>query len=132
MSGHGLDIYKDSFNYWLSHSHQAVEHAFGMLTQRFGIFRRIFKFSFDRWSLVVTVCMKLHNMCIDIGCTVPPLHFVEDIRDEDEWAVHDNAREDDALHRERALGERRREITAKLEHLGVVRPPHASMNSRCS
>jgi hypothetical protein len=35
LSGHGLDIYKNSFNYWLSHSQQAVEHAFGMLTQWF-------------------------------------------------------------------------------------------------
>jgi hypothetical protein len=45
--GCGLDIYKDSFNYWLSHSRQAVEHAFGMLTQQFGIFWRIFCFLFD-------------------------------------------------------------------------------------
>jgi len=30
-----LDIYKDSFSYWLSHSCQAVEPAFGMLTQHF-------------------------------------------------------------------------------------------------
>jgi len=45
--GRGLDIYKDSFNYWLSHSWQEVECAFGMLMQRFGIFWRIFRFSFD-------------------------------------------------------------------------------------
>ena len=76
--------------------------------------------------------MKLHNLCVDVGCTVLSLRFTEDVRDEDEWAVHDNAREDDVLHRERALGDRRREITAKLEHLGIVRPPHASMNSRCN
>jgi hypothetical protein len=30
--GRGLDGYKDSFNYWLSHSRQCVEQAFGMLT----------------------------------------------------------------------------------------------------
>jgi hypothetical protein len=38
FQGRGLDRYKDSFNYWLSHSRQAVERAFGMLTQCWGIF----------------------------------------------------------------------------------------------
>jgi hypothetical protein len=37
-SGRGLDEYKDSFNFWLSHSRQCVRHAFGILTQRWGIF----------------------------------------------------------------------------------------------
>jgi len=36
--GRGLDRYKDSFNYWLSHSRQCVERGFGMLTKRWGIF----------------------------------------------------------------------------------------------
>jgi hypothetical protein len=31
--GRGLYQYKDSFNYWLSHSCQIVERAFGMLMQ---------------------------------------------------------------------------------------------------
>ncbi len=132
MSGRGLDIYKDSFNYWLSHSRQAVEHSFGMLTQRWGIFWRIFRFSFDRWPLVVLVCMKLHNICIDKVCSVPLQRFIEDVRPNDEWAVNDNSRDDDWMYRVRGTGDRRREITAKLQHLGVVRPAHASMNSRCT
>ncbi len=69
--GRGLDRYKDSFNYWLSHSRQIVEQAFGMLTQRWGIFWRIFAFSFHHWSLVVMACMKLHNLCIDPNVAVP-------------------------------------------------------------
>ncbi len=64
-SGCGLDHYKDSLNFWLSHSRQAVERSFGMLTQRWGIFWRPFCFAFDRWSLVLLTCMKLHNLCID-------------------------------------------------------------------
>ncbi len=36
--GRGLDCFKNSFNYWLSHSHQFVEHGFGMLTKNKGIF----------------------------------------------------------------------------------------------
>jgi hypothetical protein len=59
--GRGLDRHKDSFNYWLTHSRQAVECAFGMLTQCWGIFWHPFLFSFDRWSLVTIVMMKLHN-----------------------------------------------------------------------
>jgi len=35
--GQGLDRFKDSFNYWLSHSWQCVEHSFGMLTQNWGV-----------------------------------------------------------------------------------------------
>ncbi len=50
----------------------------------------------------------------------------------DEWALFDNAREDDAILRGRSSGERWREITAKLHNLGVLRPVHASMNSRCN
>jgi antirestriction protein len=132
LLGRGLDIYKDSFNYWLSHSRQAIERAFGMLMQRWGIFWRIFRFSFDRWPLVVLVCMKLHNLCIDKSCTIPQRPYAEDLQDGDEWAVHDNTRDDDGLHRVRALGERRRQITAHLEHTGILRPAHANMNSRCN
>jgi hypothetical protein len=58
--------------------------------------------------------MKLHNLCVDKSCAIPQRRFAEDYRDGDEWAVHDNSREDDGLHRVRALGERRRQITATL------------------
>ncbi len=30
------------------------------------------------------------------------------------------------------MGDRRREITDKLERVGIIRPVHASMNSRCN
>jgi hypothetical protein len=78
------------------------------------------------------VCMKLHNLCLDRRVAVPTQRFVEDIMEHDEWAVFDNAREDDALLRGRSSGERRREITAKIQSLGILRPVHASMNSRCN
>ncbi len=129
--GRGLDIYKESFNYWLSHSRQAFECAFGMLTQQFGIFWRIFRFSFDWWPLVVMVSMKLHNLCLDKSCSVPRQHYAEDFQPGDEWAVHDNIRENDPVLRVRAMGERRGQITANLEHMGILRPAHAQINSRC-
>jgi hypothetical protein len=95
--GRGLDRYRDSFNYWLSHSRQTIERAFGILTQRWGILWHPFSFSFDRWSTVAMVCMKLHNLCIDRNVVVPTGRFYEDAREGDEWAVYDNAREDDVF-----------------------------------
>jgi hypothetical protein len=128
--GRGLDRYKDFFNYWLSRSRQAVECAFGVLTQRWGFFWRPFLFSFDRWSLVTLVTMKLHNFCLDRSDTIPLRRFYEDIREGDQWVVYDNATDDDIFLRGRALGDRRRTITQNLENYGIVRPKHAASNSR--
>ena len=44
-SGRGLGRWKDAFNYWLSHSRQSIERAFGMLVMRWGI-------------LVVNFCLR--------------------------------------------------------------------------
>jgi len=131
--GRGLGPWKDSFNYWLSHSRQSIERAFGMLTQRWGIFWRIFKFSLDRWAMVSQVCMKLHNICVDNNIPLPPGRFAEDIRRGDEWVVDTNDQEDDDFVRAdhgRATGDRRRNITEDLERKGMKRPPHARSNSR--
>jgi len=128
--GRGLEPSKDAFNYWLSHSRQAVERAWGMVTQRWGIFWRIFRFSFDRWSLVVLVCIKLHNLCLDSLVEVPLHRFIEDMREGDEWVVNDNEQLNDAELRGRASGDRRRDITLNIERLGIIRPVHAIMNSR--
>jgi hypothetical protein len=114
----------------LSHSRHTIEHSFGILKQRWGIFWRPFTFSFDQWATVIMVCMKLHNLCIDRNVSVPNYRFVADVREEDEWVVYDNAREDDVFLRGRASGDLRRDITAKLEQLGMVRPVHAQCNSR--
>jgi hypothetical protein len=73
--GRGLDRYKESFNYWLSHSRQCMERAFGMLTKRWGIFWRPFNFSLHCWSTVVLVCMKLHNFCLDRNLDIPIHRF---------------------------------------------------------
>jgi hypothetical protein len=91
----GLDRYKDSFTYWLSHSRQTIEQAFGILTQCFGIFWRILTFSFSRWALVTMVCMMLHNLCIDRNDQIPTRRFFADIREGDQWRVYDNADDDD-------------------------------------
>jgi len=130
--GRGLDRYKDSFNYWLSHSRQCVERGFGMLTKRWGIFWRPFTFSFHLLSTVILVCMKLHNLCLDRQIDVPLHRFSEDVQAGDEWVVYDNYRDDDVLLRGFPRGDRRRDLTYKLEQLGITRPIHAEMNSHCN
>jgi hypothetical protein len=128
--GRGLDRYKDSFNYWLSHSRQCVERSFGMLTKRFGIFWRPLICSMDKWSMTILVCMKLHNFCLSHNDGIPTRRWHEDVRDNDEWGVYANDQPDDFFLRGRARGDRRRDITQKLELLGVIRPLHAMANSR--
>jgi hypothetical protein len=128
--GRGLDPWKDAFNYWLSHSRQAVERGWGMVTQCWGIFWCIFRFALDHWSLVVMVCMKLHNIGVDHLVAVPDQRFLEDVREGDEWIVQDNEQPNDAELRGRAAGDRRRVIMANEEAQGIIRPLHTSGNSR--
>jgi hypothetical protein len=65
FKGRDLNIWKDSFNYHLSLHRQVVERAFGILIQRWGIFWRPLKVAFSRIPLVIRVCCKLHNVCVD-------------------------------------------------------------------
>jgi hypothetical protein len=113
--GRGLDHIKDSFNYWLSHSCQCVEHGFGIMTKCLCIFWHLFNFSFHCWSTAVIVSMKMHNLCLDRNLGIPVHHFTEDGRDSNEWVVYDNYRDDDILLWGHARGDCRRDITSKLE-----------------
>ena len=121
-SGRGLPTPKDSFNYWLSHSRQCIERAFGLLTQRWGIFWRKFVFAYDRWALVVLACMKLHNWCMDKKDSVPLMRELEDQRKGDEWLVITNEQDNDYLFRDRPTGDRRKNITQMLDDYGIIRP----------
>lgn len=130
-SGRGIGVWKDSFNYWLSHSRQCIERAFGMLTMRFGIFWRKFSFAFERWSLVITACVKLHNYCLDSNDQLPTNRFFEDEEVDDSWLVLDNTDPiNDPLLRANTYGNRRKNIRKELQRKGKKRPPHAQFNSR--
>jgi hypothetical protein len=129
--GRGIGRWKDSFNYWLSHSRQCIERAFGMLVKRWGIFWCKFLFSFDRWSLVIITCMKLHNVCIDRDVTLPTRRYAHDQEQGDEEIVLiNNDPERDALLRDRAVGARRTNLTNELEAEGRGHPIHAACNAR--
>ena len=78
------------------------------------------------------VLMKLHNFCIDHNVPVPPVRFREDCRHGDEWAAYPNHHVNDAQLRARATGDRRKNITEELEARGIIRPPHAAINSRAN
>jgi len=63
--GRNLDTAKDSFNFWHSNSRITIEGAFGILTQRWGIFWRPIPCSIKLATKIVVACMTLHNLCMD-------------------------------------------------------------------
>ena len=67
FGGTQIGTWKDSFNYHLSSMRQCIERAFGILTRRWGIFWRPLTCAYEKWPLIVQVCAKLHNLCIDFG-----------------------------------------------------------------
>lgn len=58
------DMWEDAFNFYLALLRIHVEQAFGMLVARWRILRDL-EFSVAISSEIVTLCMKLHNFCID-------------------------------------------------------------------
>lgn len=63
--GKHLSQEKDAFNYFLSLHRQVIERAFGMLVRRWGILWRPLRFGVQKNNLIIQVCCKLHNLCID-------------------------------------------------------------------
>jgi hypothetical protein len=117
--GRGLGRFKDSFNYWLSHSRQCIERAFGMLCKRWGIFWRPFTFALHRWPLIILVSMKLHNFCIDRNEEMPPFRYQDDQLPGDRYDVDgfDEINHPTAV-RHRETGDRRLDITNTLRDDG--------------
>jgi hypothetical protein len=88
--GRNLSPYEDSFNFHLSQHRQVIERAFGILTQRFGIFWRPLRVQFKKIPLIIRVCAKLHNICVDrFGLVRPDINLERDARvGDDIFAVH--------------------------------------------
>jgi hypothetical protein len=111
---------------------QCIERAFGLLTQRWGIFWRPLRCEFKKWSLVATVCAKLHNFCIN-DVPISQHRYYEDVEDDDEPLVflnNDGPTEDTQPFRAGSATNRRLHFTRQLELKGIRRPQHAAMNSR--
>jgi DDE superfamily endonuclease len=131
-SGRGIGKDKDAFNFHLSVRRQVIERAFGILVRRWGVLNRKLVVSFHRWNLVVTVCAKLHNVCVDRNIPEVPRHR-RDVRPGDSPNVFFNVQPTDDLYRYSATdhrGERRRRITERLAAQRIERPAHAARNSR--
>ena len=134
-SGRGIGLWKDTFNYHLSSMRQCIERAFGLLTQRWGIFWRPLTCQYKRWSQVCMVAAKLHNWCIDENIKVPLGKYREDWLEGDVHEVVMNTDNRDGLSAEeraamRPSGDRRRVLTEMFEREGWQRPVHARVNSR--
>lgn len=63
--GANLTPEQDAYNYYLSRSRIRVEMAFGMLVARWGVFWRKIRLDLPKTTLLISVAMKLHNLCID-------------------------------------------------------------------
>jgi hypothetical protein len=133
--GRGIGTWRDSFNYHLSCMRQCIERAFGILTRRWGIFWRPLSCDLARWSLIVQVCGKLHNLCIDFNLDNINIAVAEEDHEEGdsaevflnrytaehagEWPTNaDNS------------SQRRLNITKYFKEQGWSRPPHAHANNR--
>ena len=133
--GKSLSVEKDAFNYYLSLHRQVVERAFGLLVGRWGIFWRPLRFSTHQIGLVVEVCCKLHNLCIDSFGSKPGSYTVSYLDKNwdrqcggqpdchvlwtDDVEVRQGARTD--LHTSTG----RDILTEHIQRLGLSRPPHS-------
>lgn len=131
--GHSIGEWKDSFNFHLSRMRQCVERAFALLTQRWGILWRPLKCKFSRWTLVTTVCAKLHNFCLNTDIPIAQHRFYEDVEEADYPIVAENDElPDDFDEPRRATGDRRAEFVKELESQGVRRAGNNMHNSRAN
>jgi len=132
-SGRGLGVWKDSFNFHLSVMRQCIERSFALLVQRWGILWRPLRCRFNRWTLVLTVCAKLHNYTISRNTELPHNRFYEDQSSIDEYEVILNSNDFEEYDYQAShvnVANRRTNFTRELELKGIRRPNHAFMNSR--
>ena len=59
------DPKKDCFNFYLSQLRIRIEHAFGMLVNTFGVFKRDLEVKLQHVPLLIEVAFRLHNLYID-------------------------------------------------------------------
>jgi len=136
-SGRGIGRDKDSFNYHLSVRRQVIERAFGMMVKRWGVLQRPLNCAYERWSLVATVCAKLHNLCLDKNVPIIP-RMRQDIQaGDDYWDIFYNEMDEQQQEEDHDDEEVRTTRVAKRKLMsdillaeGIFRPNYAMMNSR--
>lgn len=63
--GRSLSAAKDNMNFFISLHRQVIERAFGVLVARWGILWRPLRVKLSMVPIIITVCCKLHNICMD-------------------------------------------------------------------
>ena len=124
-AGRGLPADKDSFNYHLSAMRQCIERAFGILTERWGIFWRPVKCAFYKWTLIARTCAKLHNFCLDQNEIKPSYRLLKDMRRKDTPRVYLNGNMNNTVRRS-SNGDTRKNLTQYFNTAGIIRPVHAN------
>jgi hypothetical protein len=126
--GRNLDTWKDSFNYHLFLHRQVVERAFGILINRWGVFWRSLRIRFKRIPLLIRVCCKMHNLCIDrFGAGDAIKVFKGDIQPNDNITVRwtDGTGRSRGYRSDLEKSRGRDDLVKLLKERGVVRPAHS-------
>ena len=112
---------------------QCIERAFALLVQRWGILWRPLRCDFKHWTLVLIVCAKLHNLCLNRSIPLFQQRFRDDVEDDDNPEVilnKDIPASEDPVHTGGGPATRRTILTRRLQDKGVRRPLYAQPNSR--
>ena len=125
-AGRGLKDGKDAFNYHLSAMRQCIERAFGILTERWGIFWRPVRCAFNKWTMLARTCAKLHNFCLDQNDDKPSYRLFKDMRHLDQPVVLFNGNNATAPRRGPGSGDKRIDLTNYFNLRGITRPLHAN------
>ena len=121
--GRNLDPFKDSFNFHFSGGNRnVIERAFGLMTERWGIFWKKLHVSLKRASQIVLACAALQNFLIDNreenfpdgGCSTSVQHVFF----QDDCALEERP----GMRRDRERCRRRLEMTQALRSAGQLRP----------
>jgi hypothetical protein len=136
--GKKLSPEKDTFNYFLSLHRQTVERAFGMLVRRWGIFWRPLRFSVEINSRIVSVCCKLHNLCLDafgtsastIECSTLDVHWKrgEQCQPDSTVLYTDGTTVRRGTRTDLFKSSTRERLTAILSEKGLRRPRHSALH----
>ena len=130
--GRGLGTWKDSFNFHLSVMRQCIERSFALLTQRWGILWRPLRCEFIKWPLILTVCAKLHNYCLDANIPLHQNRFYRDVEDEDDMVVMLNEEQNNEyVPIQRPNYDRRLHFAKELELKGIRRPSRVLLYGSC-
>jgi hypothetical protein len=144
---------RDSFNFYQSSMRISIECAFGMLVKRWGILWRSMTGTIAHSQLMVSACMSLHNVLIDMGesgdCNKSDAMHIRS-RDPDGFSgaprswrdrhgytqvegrplVHDQGECTRETVRGRKVseynGQLREELKGRLGNAGIFRPPHSN------